>query len=59
MEIAAVVERVERIAGVRSNPAAGADLIETGLVAVREVQAWCDAQHAGLVARLREVDSFP
>jgi hypothetical protein len=23
------------------------------------VQAWCDAQHAGLVARLRDVDAFP
>jgi hypothetical protein len=61
MEIGGVIERVERIASVvRSDPgAAGADLIETGLVAVREVQAWCDAQHAGLVARLAEIDSFP
>jgi hypothetical protein len=59
MEIGGVIERVERIVSVRSDHAAGADLIETGLVAVREVQAWCDAQHAGLVARLREVDSFP
>ncbi len=59
MEVAAVVERVGAIATVRSDSSAGADLIESGLVAVREVQAWCDAQHAGLVARLREVDSFP
>jgi hypothetical protein len=59
MDVGAVVERVERISAVRSNAGAGADLIETGLVAVREVQAWCDAQHAGLVARLGEVDSFP
>jgi hypothetical protein len=59
MEIGGVIERVERIAVVRSHPAAGAELIETGLIAVREVQAWCDAQHAGLVARLAEVDSFP
>ncbi len=40
-------------------PAATADLIESGLVAVREVQAWCDAQHAGLVEALAGVDSFP
>ena len=59
MEIAGVVERVERIVSVRANPAADTDLIQTGLVAVREVQAWCDSQHAGLVVQLREVDSFP
>ncbi len=59
MEIAGVVERVERIVSVRANPAADSDLIQTGLVAVREVQAWCDSQHAGLVAQLRDIDSFP
>ncbi|HUV17939.1 MAG TPA: HNH endonuclease, partial [Ilumatobacteraceae bacterium] len=59
MEIAGVIERVERIASVRTNPAAAVDLIESGLVAVREVQAWCDAQHAGLVEQLGRVDSFP
>jgi hypothetical protein len=59
MEVAGVVERVGAIASVRANAAAGAELIEAGLVAVREVQAWCDAQHAGLVAQLAGVDSFP
>jgi len=59
MEIAGVVERVERIASVRANPAANTDLIQCGLVAVREVRAWCDSQHAGLVAQLRVVNSFP
>ena len=59
MEIAGVIERVERIASVRSNPAASAATISSGLVAVREAQAWLDAQHAGLVAQLRQVDSFP
>ena len=54
-----MVERVGAIAAVRADSSAGADVIESGLVAVREVQAWCDAQHAGLVARLHEVDSFP
>jgi len=34
-------------------------LIKSGLVAIREVRAWCDAQHAGLVRWLRSVDSFP
>jgi hypothetical protein len=59
MEIAGVVERVEHISAVRSNPTSDAELVQPGLVAIREVQAWCDAQHAGLVARLRDVDSFP
>jgi hypothetical protein len=59
MEVVGVVERVEHIFAVRSNPSADADLIQSGLVAIREVQAWCDAQHAGLVARLRDVDAFP
>ena len=54
MEIAGVVERVGAIASVRANTAATADLIESGLVAVREVQAWCDAQHAGLVEAVGE-----
>jgi hypothetical protein len=59
MEVVGVVERVGHISAVRSNPTADADLVQSGLVAIREVQAWCDAQHAGLVARLRDVDSFP
>ncbi len=59
MESAGVIERVERITAVRASPCADADLIRTGLVAVREAKAWLDAQHAGLVRQLREVDSFP
>lgn len=59
MEIAGVIERVQRIAMVRANPVANVDAVRSGLVAVREVQAWCDAQHAGLVAQLRSIDSFP
>jgi hypothetical protein len=58
METGAVIERVERIGAVRSSPVADAGVIEAGLVAVREVEAWCAAQHAGLVAQLRRVDSF-
>jgi hypothetical protein len=59
MEIAGVIERVERIAEVRANPVASAETISSGLVAVREIEAWCAARHAGLVAQLRQVDSFP
>jgi hypothetical protein len=59
MEIAGVVERMERIAEVRADPAASRSTITSGLIAVREAQAWLDAQHAGLVAQLRAVDSFP
>jgi hypothetical protein len=59
MEVAGVIERVEHIAGVSANPTASASTISSGLVAVREAQAWLDAQHAGLVAQLRQVDSFP
>ncbi|HSL74098.1 MAG TPA: HNH endonuclease, partial [Ilumatobacteraceae bacterium] len=59
MEIAGVVERVERISTVRATPAADAATVQSGLVAVREARAWLDAQHAGLVAQLRAVSSFP
>ncbi len=58
MEIGAVVERVEHIAGVRANPAADGLLITSGLVAIREARAWLDAQHADLVRSLRLIDSF-
>ncbi len=58
MEIAGVIERVERIAAVRTDPAADAALISSGLVAIREVRAWLDAQQAGLVTSLRQVESF-
>ena len=54
-----MVERVERIATVRATPAADAATVQSGLVAVREARAWLDAQHAGLVAQLTEVSSFP
>jgi hypothetical protein len=59
MEIVGVIERVEHISAVSAGAAADADLVRSGLVAVREVRAWLDAQHAGLVAQLRVVDSFP
>ena len=59
MDTTGVIERVERIATVRTDPAADAGLITSGLVAIREVRAWCDAQQAGLVRSLQAVDSFP
>ena len=59
MEIAGVIERVERISAVRADRAASPSSISAGLVTVREVRAWLDAQQAGLVASLRQVESFP
>ncbi|HSL73217.1 MAG TPA: DUF222 domain-containing protein [Ilumatobacteraceae bacterium] len=59
MDRSGVIERVERIAEVRATPAADAVMVQSGLVAVREIRAWCDAQQAGLVAQLRAVSSFP
>ena len=57
MDSVAVVERVHRIVAVRDGAAPSDDLIESGLVAVREVQAWADAQHGVLVAKL-SADGF-
>ena len=59
MDIAAIVERAEHITAVRRDASADGDQIQAGLVSVRQIQAWCDAQHAGLVAQLRAIDSFP
>jgi hypothetical protein len=59
MDIATIVERAEHITAVRRDASADGDQIQAGLVSVRQIQAWCDAQHAGLVAQLRDVDSFP
>ena len=59
MDAGAVIERVERIAAARADAAADSALVQSGLVAVREARAWLDAQHAGLVAQLQAVDSFP
>ena len=52
MDSAGVAERVEHIVAVRDDVSASDAFIESGLVAVREVQAWVDAQHAALVAKL-------
>ena len=55
--LVAVAERVQHIVAIRDDAVASDDLIESGLVAVREVQAWADAQHAVLVAKL-SADGF-
>ena len=57
MDAVGVGERVERIVAVCDDQAASDDLIESALVAVREVQAWADARHGVLVAKL-SADSF-
>ena len=57
MDSVGVAERVERIVAVRDDASATDDVIESGLVAVREVQAWVDAQHAALVVKL-STDGF-
>ena len=57
MDPVAVAERVHRIVAVLDDAAPSDDLIESGLVAVREVQAWADAQQGLLVAKL-SADGF-
>ena len=52
MDSAGVAERVQHIVAVRDDVSASDAFIESGLVAVREVQAWAEAQHATLVAKL-------
>jgi hypothetical protein len=59
VETSGVIERVERIAEIRADRVADASVVQSGLVAVREARAWLDAQHAGLVAQLQAVSSFP
>ena len=48
---------MERIVAVRDDASATDDLVESGLVAVREIQSWAEAQHAALVAKL-STDGF-
>ncbi len=58
METGAVIERVRHIGVVRDDVDASADVIESGLVSLRELTAWADAQHAVLAGRLAQLDSF-
>ena len=57
MDSVGVAERAEHIVAVRDDAAATDDLVESGLVAVREIQSWAEAQHAALVAKL-SADGF-
>jgi hypothetical protein len=59
MEIAGVIERVERIDVVCGDAAAEADAVTAGLVAVRELAGWLESRKAVLVTRLQTVSSFP
>ncbi len=59
MDTTTVIERVEGIAAVRAAPTTDAPTCKSALVAIREVRAWCDAQHAAVVGKLSTVDSFP
>jgi hypothetical protein len=58
MDAGAVIERVQQIVAVRGDIDADADVLESGLVALRELTSWVDAQHAVLVGRLAGRDSF-
>ena len=58
MELAAVIERVERLAGVGADSAAAKVDLEAGLVAARELEAWVEARRSTIVTRLAAVDAF-
>jgi hypothetical protein len=59
VEIAAVLERVERLAGAGADGHVSKLDLEAGLVAAREVDAWVESRRAAIVTRLAAVDSFP
>jgi hypothetical protein len=55
----AIFERAMTVADVRSNSASCKADVSRALVSTRQIRAWLDAQEAGLIRRLSEVDSFP
>jgi hypothetical protein len=55
----AVAERGRHIADVRSDGAADSASIKQALVAARQIEAWVQAQVAGLIGQLAKVESFP
>ena len=59
MEIAAVLERVERLADAGADGHVSKHDLEAGLVAAREIEAWVESRRAAIVTRLAAVDSFP
>jgi hypothetical protein len=59
MDVAAVVERVERLSAVDADVDAVVAELESALLAARELTGWVDARQASLVARLSSQVSFP
>jgi hypothetical protein len=59
MEIGAVVERVQRVAAVRSDAAAGRSELEEALRAVGQLQSWLASSKAALTSTLAAQVSFP
>jgi len=59
MEISGVVERVQRVAAVRGDAAAGRSELEEALRAVGQLQSWLTGAKAALTSRLAAQVSFP
>jgi hypothetical protein len=59
MEIGAVVERVQRVAAVRGDAAAGRSELEEALRAVGQLQSWLTGAKAALTSKLAAQVSFP
>jgi hypothetical protein len=63
MELVAVIERVERLAGLdagtAASPSGSKHELEAGLVAARELDAWVEARRSAIVTQLATVDAFP
>jgi hypothetical protein len=59
MELAAVIERVERLAGIGTDDAVSKAELEAGLIAARQLDGWVEARRSAIVSRLAAVDSFP
>ncbi len=59
MEIATVIERVERLSSIDADTSAGAVELESALVTARQLAGWVEARQASLVARLSAQVSFP
>jgi hypothetical protein len=59
VDVAAVVERVERLSAVDVDLDAAVAELESALVAARELTGWVDARQASLIARLATQVAFP
>jgi hypothetical protein len=59
MEIGVVVERVERVAAVRADPAAGVPDLEAALRDVGKLQSWLTSTKAVLTSKVAAQVSFP